>query len=677
MSFRVHAFLVALLLPSLCCAQVDNDALIGQIMEYIAENISEDKDYSEVTEQLSFYRKHPLNINKVEKEQLQELLFISPVQIDKLILHRKENGLFQDLLELQSIDGFDNETSRWLMNFVILNPPELFSDISLDKLIRKSDHDLMIRFGKVLEKQNGFVSSDSANAVYSGSADRIFTRYRFTYANKISISINMEKDAGEAFFKHSGDGFDFYSANISLKGDRFVKKFVVGDYALQFGQGLTMWSGLGFGKGAGLTTIAKQAIGLRPYSSVNESSFLRGASATLYHNGISFTPFFSYKKLDAGLSDNGLEINSLTVSGLHRTSTELKNKNTVPQLVYGINSSYIKDGLNVGITAYGTKLNMPIAKGNSLYERFHFSGKSLTNLGFHYTYTFKNTYFFGEAAHSLSSGSAFINGLISSLSRQVSGVLLYRNYARDYHSFFNQGLSESTEAINEKGFYTGFTVKFNNNFELMSYFDFFRFPWLKFRVDAPSQGHELFAQFIYSFSKKFKVTGRFKRQQKEENIAEINTAGGLESVEKQSYRIELSYKASNSFSIRNRAEMSTYKKGSIAKEFGFLSYQDIIYNPLSSRFSGNVRFAIFDTSGFNSRIYAYENDVLYGYSVPPYQGRGLRCYVNGRYTPYRGLDVWLRYALLSYSDQETVGSGYDMISGSQRSDIKLQLRFQF
>jgi hypothetical protein len=312
-----------------------------------------------------------------------------------------------------------------------------------------------------------------------------------------------------------------------------------------------------------------------------------------------------------------------------------------------------------------------------LYERYKFNGHSLTNVGFYYNHTFRNTYFFGEGAHSISSGTAFLSGLMSSLSSQVSGVILYRNYAPNYHSFFNQGLAESTDAANEKGFYTGINIKFNTRFELAGYFDFFRFPWLKFRVDAPSQGHELFAQLTYSLHKKFKVLGRFKLQQKEENSTGKSITGGLESVEKHNYRIELNYKASNSITLRNRAELATYKKGATTREFGFLAYQDVIYNPLSSRFSGNMRFAIFDTPGFNSRIYAYENDVLYSYSVPAYQGRGLRCYFNVRYTPRRGVDVWVRYALLSYLDQETIGSGNDMITGNKRSDFKLQLRFQF
>ena len=75
-------------MPGVCIAQVENVDLIEQIMEYISENLSEDQDYSEITDRLNFYRKYPMDINKAKKEQLEELVFISPIQINNLILHR-------------------------------------------------------------------------------------------------------------------------------------------------------------------------------------------------------------------------------------------------------------------------------------------------------------------------------------------------------------------------------------------------------------------------------------------------------------------------------------------------------------------------------------------------------------------------------------------------------------
>ncbi|SKB42165.1 Helix-hairpin-helix motif-containing protein [Daejeonella lutea] len=663
-------------IPLLCIAQADHEDPVQEVIEYIADNSPEDRDYSEITERLNYYKKHPLNINLLTSSQLQELIFLSPLQIEKFIQHRDESGTFHDILELQSIDGFSVEIARWLANFLVLNPPELFSGISLNRAISRGEHDLILRVGTVMEKQIGFVSSDSSNAKYSGSPERIFARYRFNYSSKIAVSLNMEKDAGERFLGNGGRGFDFYSANIFFRGKRLVKKLVVGDYSLQFGQGLALWSGLGFGKGAGLTTVVKQGHGLSPYSSVNESSFLRGTALTIGSKSLSITPFISYNRVDAVLTGSNA-ISSISISGLHRTPSELQNKNLISQLVYGANAQYLRQGLLFGLSGYRSHFSKPFGNSDILYKKYDFTGRSLTNVGLYYAYSFKNAYFFGEAAKGLLSGSAFLTGVLASLSGKVSGLLLYRNYARDYHSLFNQGLSESTKATNERGIYAGLTIKFNPKTEFVSYFDLFRFPWLKFQVDAPSQGHEMLAQLSHNISKKFKISGRFKFQQKEENADEASVFGGLENVEKQSYRIELAYKLNDRFSARSRLEISSFKKGITRREFGVLSYQDIIYKPLSSKFAGNIRFAMFETGSFNSRIYAYENDVLYGYSVPAYQGKGLRTYFNGRYSINRGVDVWIRYAISSFLGQDEVGSGNDKISGNSKSDLKLQLRLQF
>jgi len=253
--------------------------------------------------------------------------------------------------------------------------------------------------------------------------------------------------------------------------------------------------------------------------------------------------------------------------------------------------------------------------------------------------------------------------------------MLFRNYEKNYHSFFNQGLAEASNAVNERGFYSGLAIKLNRAWELYTYSDFFRFPWLKFRVDSPSSGYEIFGQITYAPGKLLKLIGRFRQQIREENTE--GAGSGLDIVDKQDLRLELTYKISNDFSIRNRAEIVRYRKGNLNPEFGFLSFQDIIYDPMGSKISGNFRFAFFETSGFNTRIYSYENDVLYSYSVPAYQGKGIRFYINGRYTISRGTDLWLRYALVRYTNQEMTGSGGDLINGNKRSDIRLQLRFQF
>ena len=666
----------------LAFSQTEADPVIQQIIEDMSEDMAEDFDFSELTERLSFYQKHPVEINKITCEQLQELLFLTPLQINAFLEHRLENGKIIDLLELQSVDGFDLTTIRSFINFVYLGLPNSIDAISLKNLFHKGSNDLMIRYGQYLEKQKGYKTLEGAETpVYIGTPQRLLIRYRYNYGRNVSASINMEKDAGEQFFPaNKSIGFDFSSANIFIRNAGRMKKAVVGDYSLQFGQGLTLWSGLTFGKGAMITTLAKPELGLQPYKSTNESLFFRGLASTINYRAFDITPFVSFRNIDAGIEEtngNVFEAGSMSQSGLHRTKTELANKNNLMQTVYGANLRYVKPKFNAGVTAYQTRFDKPVQAGRFSYNKFGFSGSMLSNVGFNYGFTLKNTYVFGEAAYSSNRSIAFVNGLMSSIASQVSVVLLHRHYPHDYQSFFNQAVAEASNSVNENGLYAGLHIKPANKWEVSVYSDYFRFPWLKFGVDAPSAGYELFSQVSYLPSKTTKWAVRYKMERKQDNDDLDNAINTLLNVSKQSYRFEFSSKISKIITLRNRIEASHYQKETQKEDVGWLVYQDVLIDPVKARYSGNMRIALFDTPGFNSRIYAYENDVLYGYSIPAYQNRGLRFYVNGRYRFTRNMDMWLRYSLSKYSDLSEIGSGQDQIDGSKRSEVKIQFRFQY
>lgn len=660
-------------------AQIETDETIEDILESINESSGEEFDSSELLERLNYYRRKPFNLNKVSADQLQELIFLSPPQILAIINHRNANGKFADILELQSIDVLDPETIKKLSLFCTLGDGNIVENVHINDLISRGSNELMFTYGQVLQKQKGYLKPEqSEQSHYLGSPQRVITRYRYHYGQNISASISMKKDAGEPFsLGKQRYGFDFYSGNISFKGSQLIKKIVLGDYSLQFGQGLTMWSGLSFGKGAAVATITKNNIGLKPYSSTNELLFLRGLAGTINFKKIDITPFVSYRFIDGSLEikDNAEEISSVSATGFHRTQNELDKKGSVKQLIFGANAQYSNQGLRVGAILYQTNLNHAFEVDREPYKLYEFVGDRLSNLGAYYNYNWRNIYFFGEAGHSMNSGYAFLNGLLSSLTPQISLILFHRTYQKNYHSFFNQAVSEGTNAVNERGFYTGLVISPNKKTEFNVYIDFFKFPWVRYRVDAPSAGCETLSQFTYSPSKRLKAIVRYKFEQKEENSSG-ETMNVLTEVKKQNYRFELSYKISKSLQLRNRAEIVFYKKD-IIKEQGVLMYQDVIFHPMSSFLSGNFRFAIFDTAGFNSRLYAFENDVLYSYSVPAYQNKGTRFYANARCRVNKSVDFWLKYSLTSYTDLTSIGTGLDKIDGNKKSDVKFQLRFQF
>ncbi|WP_208745950.1 hypothetical protein [Pedobacter kyonggii] len=209
------------------------------------------------------------------------------------------------------------------------------------------------------------------------------------------------------------------------------------------------------------------------------------------------------------------------------------------------------------------------------------------------------------------------------------------------------------------------------------YGDYFRFPWLKYRVDEPSKGYEILTQAIYTPSKTFKVLVRFKTEHKQQNTGLDVPVNFLDNVKREGYRAEASWQLNNNWHFQNRLEISQYKKGSANREFGHLVYQDVDYSPMFAKLTGNVRFAYFNTPSYNSRIYAYEDDVLYSFAFGMYNGRGFRTYVNLKYNVVKKLNLWVRYGLFMYEDVETVGTYLDEIKGNKKSEVKIQVRYQF
>ncbi|MFM6953772.1 MAG: hypothetical protein ACKOWL_02185 [Sphingobacteriaceae bacterium] len=674
MSFRKIFWLLFILftLPfSRAHAQADIDPDIAQILGYLESNLQESSNFEELIDRLTQYKAHPLNINKASDADLKELWVLSPIQMAALQTHILANGPLIDLLELQSVDHFDSQTIRLLLPFIQLGFENPFAGKGLASVF-SGKHDILLRYEQDLQKAEGYLTGDSSQNRFLGGPQHLLVRYRYAYGKHLSWAFQAEKDAGESFFTRQPFGFDFVSGHLEFKQVGFFKKVEVGDYNLQVGEGLSLWSGLGFGKSSLLSSIAKQEIGLKAYSSVNEGFFFRGLATQLEVKGFHIIPFYSNRNLDASLQDS-VGITSINLSGLHRTASEMAYKQTLNQQVYGTALKYKFHRISIGITGYHTQFNKAFQGGQELYNQFKFSGKSLNNYSVNYHFSVANTYYFGEFAHGSGGKPAYLAGLLSSLSSTVTLGLLYRNYPASYHSFYNAALAESSTSINERGFYSGLGVKFHPKWEWSFYTDVFSFPWLSFGVNAPANGFELLSQLSYKPNKISQLQLFYQRTEKGQNSTEPDAAMAyIKPHVQQKYRIDFRYPLSRNFSMHHRVEMTR-----VGQEQGYVLLHDLVYQPLQSKLSGNIRFAVFNVSDYDARIYAFQNDVLYSYSIEAYQNRGFQVYVNTRYTLQKGLDVWLRYETKRYANLSSVGSGLTAIKGNHQSEFKIQVRYQF
>ncbi len=669
----------------------DHHQLIEELIEELTVTDAPGIDPTIIYDDLIYFLQYPLDINTAEAGDLRKLHFINELQIANLTEYRQKHGEFLTIYELQYIDGFSQDDIRKIMPFISIGEITPALAVSPSAVLKYGRHQFFLRFQQILEEQRGYSPiTDSAlaarpNSRYLGSPLKIYNRYQFSYRNQVQAGFVAEKDAGEEFFRGSNRrGFDYYTLHLQINDIGRVKTLAIGDFQTGFGQGLVLWSGLAFGKSANTLNIRKNARGIQKYSSTDENKFFRGAGLTYRLSGSTEGSLFvSRKKIDAGVSvtdEDGriLEVSSLRNTGLHATPSQVAGKNVLGETILGSNISYNHRSFRVGATAvlleYDAVLNPP----ERVHNQFDFRGSRNINGGLDYQFSLGPVRFFGEGALSSSRGTALIGGAMTNLSSKISVSALYRNYARNYHAYFSNGFRENTRTANEEGFYLGTLIHPFRRLKLSAYFDFFSFPWMRYGAHAPSAGFEYFLQLDFNQSGNMHMYLNLRHKGKPVNapagetvVRELHDAGASR------LRYHINYFVSPVLEFRNRVELSQYKREHLSPERGFLLYQDILYKPLKLPFSFAFRYAVFETDTYNARLYAYENDVLYAFSIPAYYDRGFRTYLLTQYSVGETVDLWIRYALTKLPGRESIGSGLNEISGDARSQIKAQVRLRF
>ncbi len=674
---------------------------------------TENGDLSNLTETWTYYKAHPLNLNKAQKEELTDLILLSDIQINNLLKHREKNGNLISIYELQSIDGFDLATIKKITPFVYVSDHFNSAFFSTKEMFKDGKHEFVTRFQRILEPQAGYNVSNSVknikpNSYYLGNPNRIFARYSFQYNNNVSFVLAGEKDAGEQFgfngnkidsipfndgsgkkraeYKQT-KGFDFYSGHIAIRNIKSIKTLVVGDYQATFGQGLTLWQGFAFGKSASPMNIKRYGTGIKAYRSFDENRFFRGVAGTFRLKDFEFTGLASYKKIDANVvnSDtlnNGeidvASVSSLEMSGLHNTNSLMQDKGALKQTILGGNAAYNNRNLHIGTTAYHMRLSDELVKYPNLYNQYDFQGTNNFVGGLDYNYVFKNTNLFGEIAISANGGKAFCQGMIVALDPKLTFSAHYRHFEKNFQNLYGNAISENTLPQNEKSIYLGMEAKLFKSLTLSIYLDQYKFDWLKSSASAPSIGRDIFSQLNYTPTKKIDMYFRFRHRTKFVNNSEDNFYDYLSPYLQYNYRYNLSTQITPDIKFKSRIEYTHVDKATEPDEDGVAFVQDIIYKKLKFPFTFILRYAVFDTKSYDSRVYTFENDVLYSYSVPALYYKGQRAYIIVNWDITRNFEIWVRVASTIYDNQisQSVGS-LNQIDSNHKTELKLQARLKF
>jgi hypothetical protein len=674
---------------------------LEQFAERLFQVQDQNLDFEDIYESLLLYYTNKVNLNKVEPSTLASLYILSPLQLSSFFEYRDRFGDFLSINELQAIPNFDVTTVRDLKPFVTVDEKIVDSRKLITRIIEEENNYLLLRYSRRLEAQKGFtpafppdttlVRDEEENVVdtvltspnrYRGSADKLYGRFRTSHKDDFSLGFTFEKDPGEKFeFDNNQYGFDFWSYHLMLDNKLGFKRIMVGDYQLQVGQGLVFGAGFTAGKGAEtVNTIRRSTLGLRPYTSVLEAGFFRGVGLTKALGDFEITGFYSNSGRDGNIlrdttfSNFNEFVNSIRATGLHRTEAELALKNRITEESYGGMVTYRPiRRLLVGISGLLTNYSVPIQRRPNNYNQFEFSGRQNDIYSAFFSYTWQNFSIFGEGARSTSGGIGAVGGFMTSLSPIVDFAMLFRRYDRDFHSFYGNAFSENSRNINEQGTYWGLAVTPSRKHRFNLYYDHFRFPWLKFGTESPSDGYEWLVRYTYRPTRQITAYIQGREQLREVTLAEENLNILVDQV-RRNFFFNIDYELKPRLKLKTKVQTSTQQEGNIFTS-GFAILQDVNFEVWELKFY--TRAALFDTDNFDNAQYVYENDVLYAFSIPAYNGVGVRNYVMVRYDPIRDLSLWIRYGQFSFRDRDTVGSGLDESEGPRSSELKIMVRKKF
>ena len=657
--------------------------LINQIETYLEGQESSEVNIDDLFATYAGFQSTPLSINDATYEDLLQLQLIDEFKILSLLDYRAEYGDLISLEELQIIEGWTVADAKFLAEFSTIKGSTNYQ-LSPLKMATSGKHELYLKWKKVLSEQRGY--DPNSDTGYLGDNNAYQVRYRYNYENRMRYGIILEKDPGEEFFTGSNShGFDYFSAHLYVKDySDFLKDVAIGDYTISMGQGLISHNDFGAGKSAWVNDVKLGGRPIKPYNSVAENFYNRGVAARVSPiDNIDVTLFGSYTKKDGNIQtldtidiDNPeVRFSSFLASGNHRTENENEKEDSIDELKFGGIVKYSGRNWHIAGNVQYQDYSATLDSSIQLYNVYRFAGSTLLNTSIDYGYRYKNFSFYGEVANSDPGGIAQMHGLLLGLDRNVSMSLVYRNYTPQYNAILPNAFGESASVRNEEGIYLGLEVRPSYAWTFRMYADLWQHPWLKFGTDSPSKGREYLARIDYNVKRKLNIYLQYFSESKYSNSSESTRIDQPTLQNRQRLRLHVSQKVTKALELRSRIEFSRFTQGTVSN--GYALMQDIIYKPIAFPLSITTRLVLFDTDDFDTRIYAFENDILYEFFIPAYFDQGMRYYINLRWKATRMITAEFRYANTRYTNRETIGSGLDLIDGNTRNDIKAQIRFTF
>ena len=623
---RLLLFLTLLVLPSLKGRAGDRLPLDEIVLDiYNALTEIGDVNYEQLQTDLYALHESPIDLNNTNDEELSQLYFLSPRQIDDLLSYADKHP-FESLYELRLIPSLTDFEIRDLLPFVRVGERAHEQQLYAREVFHRASHEILTRV-------------DARNIEDYTGTDPMYvqTRYRFDYRRRIIFGAQLRRPAGTG-----ADGLQ-YGAYLQLRDIApHLHSLVAGNFQASFGQGLVLAPVFHAGKSAYVHSVGQAAEGLRYYGSVDGAG-LHGAGATLRWNRGKAT--------------------RLDVTALY--SMTRANDSTWHHLV-GANMTVRHKKLEVQLTAIENIWTDSVRPyTNAAYNRHYFRGYNQAVLGASARYNHGWFDAFCEIATSQNSQKWGIGVLAGSRFYPADGIsllALYRYYSPWFDNPLGYAFSETSRMGDENGGYIGFDITRWKRWRVNGYADVFYFSGPKFGIpQSGTIGYDAALEIAYRKNVRFQLYDfRLRvRARKKGDDANYST------------RFQFDW-TQQGWNLRTTADFNFSSFLPSAFRYGFSLAQDIGYDFQSVPLGLRTRLQFFDARDWDNRIYLYEHDVLYAYSIPAVYGFGGRAYVCLSWQPIPLLTLYFRASETLYAKQWAAPHDRPLT----RTDLHLLLRIK-
>ena len=664
-------WLVSLCLVCCLSATAQQQTTWEQVWHEVINTEDMDAEEAEATyERLQQLSEHPINLNNTTREELEQLPFLSDLQIDELIEYLLRYGPMRSYGELRMIRAMDFQQLSLLPFFVEIGeaPEKKKTFPRWSNIARYGKHTLTLTGRLPFYSHQGDLSNSDKS--YLGPKYRHSLRYEFSYGRTLKLGFVGAQDAGEPFFSsHNPWGYDAYSYYLQVQRLGRLENAILGKYKISAGMGLVLNTGFSLGKQVMLQNLGRHTNSLRPHGSRSEADYMQGAAATVrLFRPLTATLFASYRPVDATLNTDG-SVATIITSGYHRTLAEQQKKHNTHQTDLGATINYRHKGLRLGANAVYTSFDRRLSPNTKEYYRLYYpQGERFLNTSLDYGYKYHHFTLNGETAINGDGALATIHTL-GYQSDFFSIMALQRFYSYRYNSIHAHSFGETSRTQNESGYYLGFTWNPFGSLNLQGYVDYAYFPWQRYQVSQPSHAWDFMLQADYQLQR-WSLSARHRLRLRQKDNAD-KTA--LIPDNQQRGRLTLTYAHPSNWSAKTEWDytLSDYKTASR----GYMVSEHVAWS--NSKWQTSLTAGYFHTDDYSSRIYIYERQMQHDFSFPMFYGQGIRAALFVKATVTQQLQLSAKLGYTNYFDRAVIGTGQQQIAQSHTTDLDLQLRWKF